>query len=226
MDFFSRLGFPDMTSKCLIRKYRTQAMIHYAKLTWPRTFYHDASSWPMLDNADPRHGWAAEDVANAPYGPASADIYGKLYFYLRRTLSSFMTRLRDLEKASFKLFQVDAASLPDHLELASFARIEVSNISDYGWLGIHRTLFHMIPLLQNKVDNPHATLITLFLNAVEETENQNTKPDSASTRKLLQYIPLTSVWPSRYDPTLVKFDMARDLVTDHDTVFDRYVLLC
>lgn len=182
----------------------------------------------MPDNADPSHRWSAEDIASTPCGAASADIYGKLYLYLRTMLFSFLTRLRGLEKASFKLFQVDAASLPDLLEPDSFARIEVSNISDYGWLGIHRTLFYMIPLLQNAVDNPHATLITLFMNAVEETMTDEDKiqdmtPSSTSSRRLAQYIPLRGGQVTRYDPKVIKYYMGQDLVTEYELVFDRYV---
>lgn len=182
----------------------------------------------MPDNADPRHGWPAEDVTSTPSGAASADIYGKLYFYLRKMLSSFLTRLRSLEKALFKFFEVDVAALPDVLGPASFARIDVSNISDYGWVGIHRTLAYTIPLLQSTVDNPHATLITLFMNAVDETMTDEDRirdmtPNSASSRRLLQYLPPSGSLVSEYDPKLVKFNMGRDLVTKYDSVFNRYV---
>jgi hypothetical protein len=77
----------------------------------------------------------------------TADIYGKMFYYFPGKISSFLTRLRSLS-ASFQLLQVDAASLPGYLDPASFSRIDVSNISDFGWLGIHRTLAYMIPLLQ------------------------------------------------------------------------------
>lgn len=182
----------------------------------------------MPDNADPRHGWPADDVENTYCGPASADIYGKLYFYLRRMLHSFLTRLRSLEKVSFKLFQVDAAALSEYLEPSSFTRIEVSNISDGGWLGIHRTLFYMIPLLQPVADNPHATLITLFLNAVEENlTNEDRMRDlvqsSLPSRRLLHYIPPRGPRIVKYDPIIIKNLMGRDLVMEYDFVFDRYV---
>jgi hypothetical protein len=185
----------------------------------------------MPDNADPRHGWPADEVAATPCGAASADIYGKLHSYLRKMVASFLTRLNGLGKASFKLLQVDAASLPQFVEPECFDRIEVSNISDQGWLGIHRTLFYMIPLLQNPIENPHATLITLFMNAVEETMTDEDKirdmtPRSTSSRRLLQYIPPQGGLGTRYDPKLIKFNMGRDLVTKYDFVFDRYVQRC
>ena len=40
------------------------------------------------------------------------------------------------------------------------------NISDAGYMGIRATISSLAPLLQPRRVNPHATLITLFLNAV------------------------------------------------------------
>lgn len=215
-----------MTFECRIRELRADQK-KYITITLPSTFFQDETTWPMQDSADPRHGWPAEDVERTPCGPASADIYGKLYFYLRRILPSFLSGLRGLEMASFKLFQADVTSLSDLLEPDSFARIEVSNISDSGWLGIHRTLAYMMPLLQKRNVNPHATLITLFMNAVEETLTDEDKmrdmtPSSASSRRLMRYIPHKGSRVTRYDPVLVKLYMGRDLVTGYDFAFDRY----
>ncbi|GFF81194.1 hypothetical protein IFM60648_05945 [Aspergillus lentulus] len=190
------------------------------------TLFHTANAWPMNDNADPLHGWPLDEVAATSTGPATADIYGKLFFYIRRMLRSFLGRLPSL-KLSFKLFQLDAACLPDHLENDSFSRIEVSNISDSGWLGIHTTLSLMVPLLQTPQENPHATLITLFMNAVEETlTDQDRMLDltthSPTTKRLLKYLPLKRRPTSAYDPELVKFNLGRELVRTYDDIFNRY----
>lgn len=80
----------------------------------------------MKDSADPLGGWSSEEVADMSSGPATADIYGKLFYYIRRLLRSFLDRLSSLD-VSFKLFQVGASSLPDHFELDAFSRIEVSD---------------------------------------------------------------------------------------------------
>lgn len=80
----------------------------------------------MKDNADPLDGWSLEDVADVSSGPATADIYGKLFYYIRQLLRSFLDRLSSLD-VSFKLFQVDASFLPDHFELDAFSRIEVGD---------------------------------------------------------------------------------------------------
>ena len=78
----------------------------------------------MRDNADPLHGWSAEDVEGSSSGAATADIYGKLFYYLRKLLRAFVHRLSDLH-VSFRLLQTDVSDLPAHLEKDCFDRIEV-----------------------------------------------------------------------------------------------------
>lgn len=78
----------------------------------------------MTDSADPLDGWYSKDVAETSHGPATADLYGKLFFHIRSTLRSFLARLSD-SPVTFQIFQVDVAELPRHLEPGSFGRIEV-----------------------------------------------------------------------------------------------------
>ncbi|KAJ5389499.1 uncharacterized protein N7496_000567 [Penicillium cataractarum] len=191
------------------------------------TFFQTIDMWPMKDNADPHHGWSLEEVSNTSSGAATADTYGKLFFYIRGVLDSFLDRVSDL-RVSFKLLNFDAFDLPDHLDAGSFSRIDVSNISDIGWLGIHRTLYLMVPLLQTPAQNPHATLITLFMNAVDETltvedQMQGLTPNSRATKTLLQYLPPTGKPSSTHDPTLIKFSYGRELVGTYDHIFERYM---
>ncbi|KKK20834.1 hypothetical protein ARAM_004716 [Aspergillus rambellii] len=191
------------------------------------SFFQNAHhTWPMPDSADPLHGWPSEDVANTSSGAATADIYGKLFFYLQGTLRTFLDRLSSLD-VSFRLFQVDASDLPQYVEKDSFSRIEVSNISDAGWLGIHRTLYLMVPLLETPLDNPHATLITLFMNAVEETLTGQDKihiltADRIAKERLLKYLPPKPGLAFKYSPWILKLTAGQDLVTTYDHIFDRY----
>ncbi|KAJ5798007.1 uncharacterized protein N7503_007303 [Penicillium pulvis] len=190
-------------------------------------FFQTADIWPMKDSADPLEGWSSEEVAATSSGAASADIYGKLFYYLQGLLRSFLNRLQSLE-ISFDLFQLDVAQLPDHMENDTFSRIDVSNISDAGWLGIPHTLDYMVPLLQTPLQNPHATLITLFMNAVDEALTDQDKirdmtPNSTSTKRLLKYLPPKGRPTSRYDPGLIRFNLARDYVITYDHIFDRYL---
>ncbi len=101
--------------------------------------------------------------------------------------------------------------------------MQVSNISDFGWLGIHRTLIVMVPLLQTHIENPHATLITLFMNAVAETmTDQDRKSDSSiAMKRLLQYLPMMALLTSTYDPEVIKLLIAKDIVAPSDHIFGR-----
>lgn len=81
----------------------------------------------MKDNADPLHGWCSKEVAQTSSGAATADIYGKLFYYLRAVLRTFLVRLRN-SNVSFQLYEVDAVDLPAYLGSEAFSRIEASEI--------------------------------------------------------------------------------------------------
>lgn len=51
--------------------------------------------------------------------------------------------------------------------------VQASNICDEYCLGPETTVGLLSPLLQKVSKNPHATLVTLFMNAVKETGDQN-----------------------------------------------------
>src|SRR5258707_1357550 len=99
-----------------------------ADLTDYRTFFQTTDTWPMRDNADPLNGWSTNEVEDTSSGPATADIYGKLFYHVRAVVRAFLLRLSGLQ-VSFRLFQVDASDLPDYLEAGSFSRIEVRRYS-------------------------------------------------------------------------------------------------
>jgi hypothetical protein len=86
----------------------------------------------------------------------------------------------------------------------------------------------MVPLLQTPLDNPHATLVTLFMNAVDETLTdedriQDLTAHSPTTKRLFKYLPPKRRPTSPYDPELIKFNLGRDLVKPYDHIFDRSV---
>lgn len=78
----------------------------------------------MPDSADPRNGWSSEEVAATSSGVASNDVYGKLFYFVRKELRQFVKRISNLE-TSFKLLQVDVLELPGHVGNQPFTRIEV-----------------------------------------------------------------------------------------------------
>ncbi|KAH9225123.1 hypothetical protein K456DRAFT_1776129 [Colletotrichum gloeosporioides 23] len=174
-----------------------------------------------------------EDGLLLPFGaaqtqtrPATADIYSKLFTSLRTVLQAFLRRLSS-SQTSFKLFHIDASALPKFLENSTFSRIEVSNISDAGYLGIHRTLDLMIPLLQSPLVNPHATLITLFMNAVDENATEmerltDMKADGLVMKRIYKYLSPSGRPLNYYDTTIFKVMAAQDCVPTYDQVFDRH----
>ncbi|ROT36821.1 hypothetical protein SODALDRAFT_298432 [Sodiomyces alkalinus F11] len=194
------------------------------------TLFQTPDAWPLFDNADPLNGWLLKDIYATSSGAATADVYGKMFYHVRGMLESFLRRLSGLT-AKFQLLQVNALELPEYLELdKSFSRIEVANIADCGYVGPHRTVALMARLLQEPAVNPHATLITLFMNAVDENMTHQDRiadatQDSRSSKALLKYIrptgPLTMT--GNYNPAVVKFSFARDLVTSYGRYFDRFM---
>ncbi|KAI9679628.1 MAG: hypothetical protein M1829_001590 [Trizodia sp. TS-e1964] len=188
------------------------------------TLFQTANSWPMHDDANPLNGWPSKEVEDTSSGAAKADIYGKLFYHVRAVLRAFLLRLSGLQ-VSFRLLQSDASELYQHVESDSFNRIEVSNISDEGYLGMHRTLYWMVPLLQAPRANPHATLITLCMNTVAEnlTRQDEMSLNSLIKRRVFQYLPPKRKTPGEYDPEIIKVVFAQDSVATFDHIFDRVV---
>lgn len=89
----------------------------------------------------------------------------------------------------------------------------------------------MVPLLQPPTQNPHATLVTLFMNAVDETmtdedQVQGMTIQSRDTKTLIKYLapskPSTlGATASRYNPAIIKFQVGRELIRTYDHIFDR-----
>ncbi|QPC76664.1 hypothetical protein HYE68_007416 [Fusarium pseudograminearum] len=185
------------------------------------TFFQNKDSWPMYDNSDPLSGWSIKEVESTSIGPATSDIYGKLFRHVKCLLKAFVERLSS-SIMTFKLLQVDASDLPDHQLERSFDRIEVSNISDSAYLGIHKTVAIMSPLLQPSSVNPHATLITLFMNMVDFNKTMGDKVnESASILIILEFLQLTSLPVSDRDPEFVKIMYSRDRVQNYDHILHK-----
>lgn len=70
--------------------------------------------------------------------------------------------------------------------------MQVSNITDAGYLGTRQTLTLLSPLLQPPSQSPHGTLIALYLNAIGQIiKTGGEKEGAPNTKVLMQYIPLT-----------------------------------
>lgn len=80
----------------------------------------------------------------------------------------------------------------------------------------------MSPLLQPSSVNPHATLITLFMNMVDSNKTMSDKVnESASILTLLELLQLTSLPVSDRDPEFVKIMYACDRVQNYDHILDK-----
>jgi hypothetical protein len=85
----------------------------------------------------------------------------------------------------------------------------------------------MVPLLQGPIINPHATLITLFMNAVDENITDQDRvaemtPHSPTTKRLLKYLPPKIILAtSTFHPEIIKFSYAQDTIATYDHIFDR-----
>lgn len=189
----------------------------------------------MVDLADPISGWSIHTFLATKAGPAKQDTYGQLYHYLRRLFMDFHLYLHS-KPVSFELHHVDARALNEALAERKFDRIEVSNIGDLYYLGISETLKTFGPFLRSPSANPHATLVTGFLNAVPEAKIHFGKmmPEVAfcamvsQTRTALEYLesdlPPPTATPTRFrelfDICKIKMTCAVILLADMELYFD------
>ncbi|KAI9651810.1 MAG: hypothetical protein M1829_002440 [Trizodia sp. TS-e1964] len=198
------------------------------------TFFQTNDMWPMFDSADPLDGWPLIEVfQKAPF--AKNDIYGSLFRYLQDVFFTFCSQIKT-HQICFQLFHVNAQNLPDLIKQDSvatniFDRIEVSNIGDRGYLGPQATLAIFGPLLKPKSQNPHATLIVLFLNAVHETSNllNQLSPTRLELERAVNYIQVSLAilqTNNTSDPDLIKLTEACLFFREYDRLFERFYHEC
>lgn len=208
-----------------------------------RTIFQSSSTWLLSDSADPLDGWDAKAIAATNSGPASADQYGQLFYYLRSLLGSFHARVRDL-KTSIQLFNVDAIELSEPARDGRYARVEVSsrphprpilmntdrcsfikisNICDRCYLGLFQSIGCFTPLLQRRSENPHAVLLMLFMNAVPESITTQDQALEARTTSVtaIPYLPAPLIMPDQNSSYMVSLLGASHLFRDFDKYFDR-----
>ena len=111
------------------------------------------------------------------------------------------------------------------------AILQLSNITDRAYLGPTATLFTFGPLLKRKAENPNATIVALFLNAVHEVFNPQDYRSSARSAmdRLRSYIPVTRDMVqdgSMSNPGFIKLMSAQGLLWDFDELFSRFIRDC
>ncbi|KAL9075400.1 MAG: hypothetical protein Q9157_004045 [Trypethelium eluteriae] len=205
------------------------------------TFFPRTIEWPMKDSSDPLFDWDCHLVQTG-CGNAKADVYGALYFYLRGLLRKFYRHLHSSAKTSFVVSHHNAISLPELMrDLQSsesapilFDRIDCSNVADEEFLGIKKTLATVGPLLKPKSENPHATILTPFLNAIDNADSSsgNTGKRDAFRqhyRTLMSLNPWAlqefhSGEPSLRNPAFVRIAGDTKLLRDHEKFFNMHMI--
>ncbi|KAL7949531.1 hypothetical protein V8C42DRAFT_341487 [Trichoderma barbatum] len=163
----------------------------------------------------------------APFFGGNKFLWGNIAAF--DVLSLGLNEGNDYEK-KLKLLFADIPNLPHYLERGSFSRIDVCNTFDSFFAGIHPTVALMEPLLQAPLIKPHATLITLFRNAVLENMTRQDKvldmlTYSPTTKLVLKYLSLKEIPVNNYDrmadPMAIKWAYALANATVYDHMFDR-----
>jgi hypothetical protein len=108
---------------------------------------------------------------------------------------------------------------------------QVSNITDRGYLGPELTLSTFGPLLKSKSQNPKATLLALFLNAIHEEESYGGNVIASlqsDKERMRKYLTITQEMftrgPSNAD--FVRFIEASAMFRDFDEPFRRFMEQC
>ena len=183
------------------------------------------------DSADPLDGWNVCDVetyfqTRGELQPLKNDLYGHLYFYLLGVLTTFHERLRSTA-INFTLFALKMEELHGVLgeEENRYDRIDVSNIVDANYLGVHTTLNAVRPLLRQ--NSKYATVVSLFLNALQETRQYHQRDllDIERTLKLSsRYLGMGPPPDAVNDPKFLRMSAARQIFSPHEDWFREYTI--
>ena len=77
--------------------------------------------------------------------------------------------------------------------------------------------------MQKVSENPYATLLTFFMNAVEEHNEAIIQSLTESElKRVIQYVPLKALPCSMYEPQALLRSASRACVRDGDMLFDKY----
>lgn len=92
-------------------------------------------------------------------------------------------------------------------------------------LGAAGTVGQLSRFLQEPEANQHATLLTLFLNAIPEemTQQEDQQDMNRDLGKAMNYVPLLGPPQGMGDPRMLMLMEARSLLRDNDKYFDRSV---
>ena len=126
----------------------------------------------------------------------------------------------------FTLQAVDARSLiANDFLYGSFDRVDVSNLTDLAWVGLEGVL-SLGQLLKSKSENPHATIISLFLNYHADAEQWMTEATNSSESKRAARAAMALFPPTRprgmMDPAAVRLMFVSEYLKNFNTLWDKY----
>ena len=199
-------------------------------------FDAETSEWLQQDSADPTDSWPIEAVqrSGSSHGIPKEDWYGRLYFYIRDKLEQFCQKIASGKMFRLHLYCMNATDLPFYLnksvEKIAFDRVEVANIVDMPYLGLDITLQTCGPLLKTAVENPHAILLALSMNATHHAEKDLGDGYISdilrlAMKKVVQFLPVKEVPIKRTSAAMVRTMLAKDIFCDLDHLFTHYMKL-
>ncbi|KAK4449871.1 hypothetical protein QBC34DRAFT_404108 [Podospora aff. communis PSN243] len=180
--------------------------------------------WSVRTDIHPLYSWNSQEVADTSTLGATEDVFGKLFYYLRKLLKSFVLRMLDVD-VCFRLYNFDVEDV--HRLLLSneetFSRIDMGNVADEMKLGIRKTLGLAVAVLQKRDENRHATIITLFTAAVRGADwAQDILASQGPRVQSFVHLARNMAIPFAFDHRIDEPDMALSVLGDYDRHFDRY----
>ncbi|KAK0762536.1 hypothetical protein N5P37_005353 [Trichoderma harzianum] len=172
---------------------------HYSKMTdsphlrmvYQSALFPENIKYSYAESASPLAAWGVLDVDKTPWA-ADNDLYGKLYCFLRGVIGNFLHWLGPnaigQNEIGLSFHNVPIRALPGRLGSKKYDRIEVSNVCGREELSIRDTFQLFSGHLMDPADNPHATLMTWFVNAAKEPKDARGNAQSLFTTFQLQLL--------------------------------------
>ncbi|KAL6815499.1 hypothetical protein GGI42DRAFT_362844 [Trichoderma sp. SZMC 28013] len=148
--------------------------------------FPEAINYLYTEFASPLAAWGVLDVNKTPW-VAENDLYGKLYCFLRGVIGNFLDCLGQ-NRMTLSLVNVSVQALPHHLGSRKYDRIEVSNVCGREELSIRDTFQLFSGHLVDPTDNPHATLMTWFVNGAKEPNDGRGHGQMLASTPQLMYL--------------------------------------
>lgn len=199
----------------------------------------DTGAWLQEPLYEAKSSWNLAQIltSGARHGVPKEDINGHTYFHVLDTLTAFCKKLRSLN-VRFYMYSAKPDPLPELLEktttISSFDRIDASHLADirnpaaqteYGTSDLEITLFTLGRLLKTPVQNPHAVLITFFLNATEHAFRALGRDYAKVTQERnMKRVVKFMDWNQNISyPYYLKVMDACTIFRDYDMLFEKYL---